>query len=88
MAKKRSTLDKMRENPGNNWTIEDIRKVCDEYGLVLAEPTRGSHYKVSSEHLNGILTVPYKRPIKAFYIKHLVQMTLTHNKNSKRQEGQ
>ncbi len=66
-------LERMRRNPAGDWTIGDVEAVCREHG-VLCEPARGggSHYKVAHALMAEKLTVPYKRPIKAVYIRKLV----------------
>lgn len=68
----------MRHNPQADWTIDDIRTVCDQVGLTLFEPSRGSHFKAASPFLAGHLTIPYKRPIKPCYIKSLIAMIDAH----------
>ena len=78
MAKKTSLLDQMRANPKGNWQIKDVEKLCREAGLVLLKPSSGSHYRVTSDALHGILTVPFKRPIKQIYIKKLIAMADAH----------
>ncbi|MBG0810339.1 type II toxin-antitoxin system HicA family toxin [Methylosinus sp. H3A] len=66
-------LEDMRRNPAANWRIEDAAALCREFG-VLCEPARGggSHYKVGHPRLAEKLTIPFKRPIKAIYIRKLV----------------
>ncbi len=66
-------LDRMRKNPRGDWTISDVKAVCNEAG-VRCEPPRsgGSHYKVYHRLHSEILIVPFKRPIKAVYIRKLV----------------
>ncbi|GGK18262.1 HicA-related toxin-antitoxin protein [Salinarimonas ramus] len=76
MSSKR--LEKMRTNPRNDWTIEDIVKVCRDLGMNCHRPSSGSHYTVSSGFLVGALTVPYKRPIKPVYIRQLVSLADAH----------
>lgn len=71
-------LEKMRDNPRNDWTIEDIEKVCRDLGINCSPPTSGSHYKVSSEHLAGALPIPRNRPIKPIYIKKLLNLADAH----------
>ena len=51
--------------------MNDIGTLCNQVGLTLKPPSNGSHHKVISDILHGALTVPYKRPVKAFYIKQL-----------------
>lgn len=73
-------LEEMRANPLNNWTVSDVKAMCSQVGLKCAEPTRGSHYKVRSEHVGGILTVVARRPIKPVYIRKLVSLADAHRK--------
>ena len=66
-------LQAMRRNAGGDWTIADVEALCREYGLnCLANRAGGSHYKISHPSQREILTVPFKRPIKAIYIRRLV----------------
>jgi hypothetical protein len=66
-------LEAMRRNPAGNWTIADVIALCREFG-VLCEAARGggSHYKVAHPAVAEKLTIPFKRPIKAIYIRRLV----------------
>ncbi len=67
-------LEAMRANPRADWRIADIDAVCGEFGISCTPPRGGSsHYKVSHPYMREILTVPSKRPIKAVYIRKLVQ---------------
>lgn len=68
-------LDEMRRNPASDWRIEDVAALCREFG-VFCEPPRGggSHYKVGHPRLAEKLTIPFKRPIKAVYIRRLVAL--------------
>jgi hypothetical protein len=71
-------LEEMRNSPVKNWTIKNVETLCNQLGLVLKAPRRGSHYKVRSAHLEGMITIPAKKPIKAPYIKALVSMADAH----------
>jgi hypothetical protein len=66
-------LAQMRQNPREDWTIADVKAVCTEAGIQ-CEPPRsgGSHYKVYHRSHAEILIVPFKRPIKAVYIRKLI----------------
>ena len=67
-------LEAMRRSPQNDWKIADVEALCKEFGIDCA-PHRGgsSHYKVSHSLQTEILTIPFKRPIKPVYIRHLVK---------------
>lgn len=71
-------LVRMRENPQNDWNINDFQSVCDYYGLTFTAPKRGSHFKISSPLLIGILTVPARRPIKSVYINKFLALIDAH----------
>lgn len=78
MAPKRTLLEQMKANPNGNWQIKDVIKVCKAHGLSCTAPTRGDHYKVSSEHITDIQSVPAWKPIKQFYIKRVTMMIECH----------
>jgi len=67
-------LEDMRANPVSGWRIADVEKVCRTFGVRCAPPSGGgSHYKISHASQREILTVPFRRPIKAIYIRKLVR---------------
>jgi hypothetical protein len=74
MAKTGDVLAAMRRNPAGDWTIEDIRRVCERCGLQCLAPLRGSHWKVAARGRPDILSIPARRPIKPFYIRKFVAM--------------
>ena len=65
-------LAQMKSNPAGNWTIEDVEFVSRNLGLDCKATKRESHYVVSHAKIEGLLTIPAKRPIKPIYIKLLV----------------
>jgi hypothetical protein len=73
MSQGEKRLQGMRANPAGDWQIADIELVCRTYGIQCLKPSGGSHYKVAHPSQREILTVAYGRPIKAIYIKRLVQ---------------
>lgn len=89
MAPKRSILEQMRDNPARGWTMNEIGTLCNQVGLILKPPSRGSHHKVLSDLLHGALTVPYKKPVKAFYIKEIVGFADAHirERESRKKKG-
>jgi hypothetical protein len=69
----------MGENPKGDWNINQVRTVCSHYSVDCEPPGGGgSHWKVSSAHLEGILTIPAGRPIKPIYIRKLVSYMAAH----------
>lgn len=73
MAQAEKRLEDMRSNPKGDWTIDDVRVVCNGHGVELRSPKGSSHYKVTHESQRDILTIPYDRPIKPVYIRRLVE---------------
>lgn len=80
-------LERMRDNPKGDWKISDIETVCRQVGLIFKPPSKGSHFKVRSEHLKGMLTIPAHRPIKLPYIKSFVALVDAHNQCAPSGEG-
>lgn len=65
-----------------DWQIADVETLCKQVGLKCMPPRGGgSHYRVWSDEIAGILTVPAKRPIKPPYIKTLVSLARAHLKH-------
>lgn len=73
MSKAQKRLDGMRANPGDDWSISDIRSVCEAMGVTCSPPKRGAHYKISHPSQETILTIPANRPVKAVYVRALVK---------------
>lgn len=72
-GRKHKRTEQMRANPAGDWSIADIRAVCDAHGVILRPPSGGSQYKVTHESQAEILTIPARRPIKAIYIRKLIR---------------
>ncbi|HZC37834.1 MAG TPA: type II toxin-antitoxin system HicA family toxin [Sphingomicrobium sp.] len=72
MARGEKLLARMRANP-RDWRIEDIETLCRNFGLAFDRPSGGSHYGISDRTQTAHLTVPFARPIKPIYIRHLVR---------------
>ena len=67
-------LQQMRRNPAGDWRITDIDTICSEFAIDCRAPRGGgSHYKVSHPRMAEKLTIPFKRPIKAIYVKLFVK---------------
>lgn len=67
-------LDRMRQNPRNDWRMRDVETLARRYGLSINRPKRGSSH-VTLRHDSGTkLTIPDHRPIKPVYIRKLVTM--------------
>jgi hypothetical protein len=74
MRRGEKRLGEMRVNPAGDWRIDDVRVVCREFGIDLMAPrSGGSHYKVTHRSQRDILSIPARRPIKAVYIRRLVE---------------
>jgi hypothetical protein len=63
-------LERMRANPASDWRISDVETVCRAFEVRCTPPSGGgSHYKISHPAQREILTIPFRRPIKAVYIR-------------------
>ena len=66
-------LERMRNNPHDDWRITHIETLAERYGFSMNRP-RGGSSPVTLRHDSGErLTIPARRPIKAAYIRQLVQ---------------
>ncbi len=87
MATKRTLFDKMKSNPKGDWTINNVKTLCKQNGLTIVPPASGSHYVIHSPYIDGILSVPARRPIKPIYIRQLVGLCEAHNNHRNEKEG-
>lgn len=78
MAPKKSLFQRMKAKPHGDWAIGDVETVCRQAGLDVLPPSSGSHYKAFSSRIDGILSIPAARPIKAVYIRKLVGLIEAH----------
>ena len=67
-------LDAMRANPAADWTIADVAQVCAGAGIMFRKPKRGSHHVASHPTQRVQVTVPARRPVKAAYIRKVVEL--------------
>lgn len=74
MSRALKRLAAMKRNPKDDWTIDDVAQICRNFGVDCKSPAHGSHYVVSHPRAKGLLTVPFKRPIKPIYIILLVDL--------------
>jgi len=72
VARGEKLLERMRANP-RDWRIEDVRALCDAFGLDFDKPAGGSHYGIREAAGAQKMTIPFARPIKLVYIKQLVR---------------
>ena len=74
MSRPPKRLAAMKRSPDKAWTVEDVINVCQTYGVRCLSPARGSHYVLSHHLVDGLLTVPARRPLKPFHIMLLVEL--------------
>jgi hypothetical protein len=72
MSKAEKLFEKMKRNPLDGFTIDDVKVVCRWHDIACDPPKRGSHHTISHTSQQDILTVPQRRPIKPVYIRMLV----------------
>jgi hypothetical protein len=73
LSRKFKLFMRMRNNPKADWVIEDVQAVCSAFEVSCQPPSNGSHWTVSDPHMERILTIPARKPIKAPYIRALVK---------------
>lgn len=71
MGRGSERLERMRQNPKDDWRIGDVQVVCNEFAINLRQ--KSSHFTVSHPTQKRILTIPAHRAIKPFYIKQFIQ---------------
>ena len=62
----------MRNNP-RDWTIDDLINLAISLNFEVRQGGKGSHVVFSSP-LGATQTIPAKRPVKAIYVKLLLEM--------------
>lgn len=73
MTKADKLLRAMRRNPAGDWSMADVRRLCDLLGWACLPPSGGgSHWKVTIPGSEFILAIPARRPIKPIYIRALM----------------
>lgn len=58
----------MKRDPRRGWTIDDVQEVCRSFGVLPYVPDQGKHCVLFHPWVEGLLTVPAARPIKAVYV--------------------
>ncbi len=71
MSQKEKLLRAIRNNP-TNVRFEDLRKILESIGYT-AVNRGGSHYVFAKENCET-LTIPYRRPVKVIYVKHVIKL--------------
>jgi len=72
---KKNLLVEMKANPKADWSIRDVQRLCKDHNAECRPPSRGSHYKIMHGAVpEEILTIPAHKPIKAVYIRMLVDL--------------
>lgn len=74
MSQAKKRFDAMKRNPRDDYRIEDVCAVAGLFGITCEKPSGGSHYNLRHDRIDGILTVPFRRPIKTVYILLLLQI--------------
>ncbi len=73
MARPSTLLERMRRNPGGDWTVADVKLLCERHGFLFRQGKGTSHAHVKHPRAVEILTIPARRPIKPVYIRQLVR---------------
>jgi predicted RNA binding protein YcfA (HicA-like mRNA interferase family) len=75
VSRKEKLLHAIRNNP-TNVRFEELKKILESIGYT-AVNRGGSHYVFTKEGCET-LTIPYKRPVKVVYVKHVIQLIEEH----------
>ncbi len=71
MSKKEKLLSAMKNNP-KDVPFEYIKKLLEGYGYI-CHNSGGSHFVFRKEFCDNIV-IPYNKPIKAIYVKHVLEI--------------
>lgn len=71
MSKKDKLIKAMKNNP-KNIPFEDIKKLLEDYGYV-CHNSGGSYFVFRKENTASIV-IPFHKPIKAIYVKHVLEI--------------
>jgi predicted RNA binding protein YcfA (HicA-like mRNA interferase family) len=72
VSKKQKRLEAMRNNP-RDWSINDLTHIATSFGFEVRQGGKGSHVVFTSP-IGATQTSPAKRPVKAIYVKLLLEM--------------
>jgi len=61
----------MRDNPRDDWRIEDVKKVADRHDIDYRQP--GTSHVTFRRNDGEKLTIPAHKPIKPIYIKMFIE---------------
>jgi len=71
MSTREKTLEKMRNNP-NGWSIDTLKALAGHFGVTYRQ--NGTSHVVFVWSGGRTLPVPFRRPIKAIYIKKFIAL--------------
>ena len=67
MDKREKLLNRIRNNPKDDWKIDNLKLIAEHYGIEYAD--NASSHIVFRSPTGEHLTVPARRPIKPVYIR-------------------
>lgn len=74
MSRADKQLTAMKRWPEKDWAVEDVVDTCRIYGVRCVVPAGGAHYVMSHHLVDGLLTIPARRPLKPFHVMLLVDL--------------
>jgi predicted RNA binding protein YcfA (HicA-like mRNA interferase family) len=78
MGKRDKILERMKNNPKDNWSIDVLKSLADYYGIEYA--SHGTSHVVFRHYNGSHVTVPAHRPIKPVYIRAFLELIETEAK--------
>jgi predicted RNA binding protein YcfA (HicA-like mRNA interferase family) len=87
MSKRKKLLQRIQRNP-KNVTLEDMRKLLEQYGFVVRR-SRGSHFSFigTIDDKEELLVIPYNQPLQAVYVKKALRLIERISQQSEEEEG-
>ena len=74
MSRADKQLTAMKRWPEKDWAVEAVVDTCRTYGVRCVVPAGGAHYVMSHHLVDGLLTIPARRPLKPFHVMLLVDL--------------
>lgn len=73
MTKTTKLYERIKNNP-HDIRFEDIRKLLEYFGFELRRQSSGTSHFVFFKDGCGPITVPYRRPLKAYIVKEIIRL--------------
>ncbi|MBA3871868.1 MAG: type II toxin-antitoxin system HicA family toxin [Anaerolineae bacterium] len=74
MTKREKRLEKLRQSQ-KNVSMQELSQVLGDFGFEIEHSPNGSHYKFEYNKVGLVirLIIPFRRPIKPYYVKDAIK---------------